>query len=429
MSMNRKLFLLIFCFTLFKYCHAQSWQSLGGGASFSVYALAVDSVRDELYVGGWFDRVGSTYVNGIAKWDGLNWHVLNGGVNSGGSVNTILIYNNEVYVGGNFDSIGGIAANNVARWDHSSWHPIGHGFNGTVFTLTVHMGEIYAGGNYSTSGINSANFLAKWNGSNWIDQGVGLTDPIWASVSYNNELIIAGVKSPMKWNGNSWQFIGTYLGSHVFKLKIVQGELYVGGRFARGNAPVIRYFSKWENNDWQVLPYPNVNNTLDPNVSDIIEYNGEIVITGSFKSPANIAKFNGTTYDSLSKGVSAAGNCLEIFRNDLIVGGIFNYAGNQVPGTSNLARWVLNTEIGETDDAERIIRLRINDDVISAIEIPESVYITGFEFEIFDLNGKSMESVSIRNGEKIYMKNYSPGLYLYRIIAGQKVFAGKFCII
>lgn len=55
-----------------------AWNPVGefrGG----VHSMVVDSVG-RLFIGGHFDSIGPTSVNGIAMWDGTSWHALDGGV-------------------------------------------------------------------------------------------------------------------------------------------------------------------------------------------------------------------------------------------------------------------------------------------------------------------------------------------------------------
>ncbi|REJ85280.1 MAG: T9SS C-terminal target domain-containing protein [Bacteroidetes bacterium] len=411
--MNRKLFLLIFCFTLIKYSHAQSWQSLGGGASFSVYALAVDSVRDELYVGGWFDRVGSTYVNGIAKWDGLNWHVLNGGVNAGGSVKTILIYNNEVYVGGNFDSIGGIAANNVARWDHNRWHPVGQGFNDNVNCLVLHNGEIFAGGSFNYSGTDTVLFVAKWNGSKWMCRGKGLTGDAITLFSNTSDLLAGGLFGSKIWLDTIWNTLGSQLGGKIYSYYNYGTELFTSGNFQTSTWPYKRFIAKWANNDWQTYTYPLTSGTLDPGIRSMTEYNGSLIITGHFNTPKNIGIYSPLTLDSLSAGISGPGLCLTTFRGDLIVGGLFSFAGNQVAGTSNLARWTLNTNIS-TLTPYQIFKIQYGNNSFYR-NIPFECISGNCQIEIYNLLGQKVNALVNNSRNQIFIPKTSGGIHLIRV--------------
>src|SRR5262245_23309508 len=59
------------------------WASLGGipGANGTVFASIMDG-SGNLYIGGDFTIVGSTFANSIAKWNGTNWSALGSGMNS-----------------------------------------------------------------------------------------------------------------------------------------------------------------------------------------------------------------------------------------------------------------------------------------------------------------------------------------------------------
>jgi hypothetical protein len=86
-----------------------------GGADGGVYALL--SEGNNLYIGGFFNRVGPTpdlYASNIAKWSGNSWEALGPGTND--SVRTMVMFQGQLYAGGEFDSAGGTKVNHVARW-------------------------------------------------------------------------------------------------------------------------------------------------------------------------------------------------------------------------------------------------------------------------------------------------------------------------
>lgn len=73
---------------------------------------------------------------------------------------------------------------------------------------------------------------------------------------------------------------------------------------------------------------------INGTVNAAIVFNGQLIVAGSFTSPANnIARWNGSTWTALGTGTNGVVHALTIFNNNLIVGGAFNNVGN------NIASW------------------------------------------------------------------------------------------
>lgn len=435
----RRLFLVYVVSIMCLRTNAQSWQSLGTGVDFSVYALEVDTVGDELYVGGWFTNAGGIPCNGIAKWDGTNWHSLNGGVNNGGEIRTIFYFNNEIYVGGSFDSIGGISARNIAKWDNVSWQPLGAGFNGYVMVIESFNGDIYAGGTFDSSGHQAINNIGVYDGNSWLPVGFGLDGGVFSLTSFGGNLIAGGnfnqsdtissLGKVAQWDGISWSKIGIGFNSLVRKLYTYGSDLYVCGDFYYTVPPYIRYISRWDGTAWQAHSFPGVTGALSPGISDMIDFNGQLHITGNFTSPRYVARYIGNILDSLGLGISFAGNCFEKYRGDLIVGGYFAYAGNQVPYTSGLARWVLNPGVDEENLDKKVIYIK-SYLTTQAISIQHVKQTSSFLFRLFDLQGRLITEIQSNSSEQLDLKIIPPGIYLYRIhISGYEVYSGKLLII
>ena len=86
--------------------------------------------------------------------------------------------------------------------------------SGEVHALIVHNGELVAGGIFSQAGGQPANGIARWNGTSWQPLGTGTTGGVYALVSYNGDLIaggrfysIGGVNTGQiaRWDGAAWQ--------------------------------------------------------------------------------------------------------------------------------------------------------------------------------------------------------------------------------
>ncbi len=164
----------------------QDWQAMPG-LDERVYALAMSG--DDLYVGGAFTWAGAQRVNGVARWDGSQWHALAGpdgaGVSGSSDVRSLAVVGDDLYVGGFFTRAGssssfagGVQALGVARWDGSDWHALAEpeGFPGLfgaffdgftvppgVLAMAAHGDELFLGGFFIQAGGRDANRVARWS--------------------------------------------------------------------------------------------------------------------------------------------------------------------------------------------------------------------------------------------------------------------------
>lgn len=262
-----------------------------------------------LYVGGTFTTAGPVLANSIARYEKSTgtWSALGSGITWDSTaaseypiVSAILVDGTNVYAAGRFPTAGGISVQNIAKWDGVTWTAMGSGFNGPIFSLVKHGTDIYAGGNFSSSGATSVSFIAKWNGSTWSALGSGVT------------------------------------GGHVNTLASINGDLYAGGYFAGANGTLLNAngIAKWNGTTWSTLGTGMTHPTTFPFVSSIAFYNGAVHACGTFDkaggvSASCIAKWNGSAWSALGKGLDAEARCLSLSGNKLFVGGRFTLAGGE----------------------------------------------------------------------------------------------------
>ncbi len=175
------------------------WVPLGEGINGDVYSMFFDK-KDNLYVGGKFNKAGEVKAYNIAKWDGNQWEYLgldslNNGVD--GSVWCISIDGDEIYVGGRFSKNGKTIISNIAKWNISTkqWLPLGKGLNDTVFDILIKKKSLYAVGIFTSSGEQILNRIARWDGKQWSSLGCGVEGEypqVKSIVSLGNDLYIGG---------------------------------------------------------------------------------------------------------------------------------------------------------------------------------------------------------------------------------------------
>ncbi len=133
-------------------------------------------------------------------------------------------------------------------------------------------GELYIGGDFDWyNGEVNLNSVAKWNGDSWQPIGTGfggglsyINDFEW----FEGELYAAGyfsengegeeAHSVAKYNGTVWVEVGQGLNRHnnsisgnVYDLIVFNGELYAGGKFDKSGGVDLKNIAKWDGESWQ----------------------------------------------------------------------------------------------------------------------------------------------------------------------------------
>jgi len=302
------------------------WSALDMGLTNSVVALAVNG--SDIYVGGGFTTVGSggTVVSGlnrIAKWNGTVWSSLDSGLNL--TVLSLAVSGTELYVGGQFTDVGfggtpvpGL--NHIAKWNGTSWSALDKGLDGRVDALVVSGTDVYAGGGFNGVGtggtvVAGLNVIAKWNGIAWSSLDKGLNNSV-LTIAFDGidvyvggdftavgagGIAVVGLNRIAKWDGTAWSPLDKGLGFIVRALAVSGTDLYAGGEFSAVGS-------------------------------------GGTVVAGLNK----IAKWNGTAWSALDKGLNSVVRALAVSGTDLYVGGDFTGVGSggtAVAGLNGIAKW------------------------------------------------------------------------------------------
>jgi len=135
-----------------------SWRALGryglhGGPGL-VTSMVVDTLRNILYVGGWFSWADGGVGCNLAQWDGRRWRFINQTPFSGGRP-YLAMYNNDLYMCSmhptalpNGDTVAGIM-----KWKGKEWEGVGarlttwDSTNGSTGVAAVYHDTLYFGGN------------------------------------------------------------------------------------------------------------------------------------------------------------------------------------------------------------------------------------------------------------------------------------------
>jgi len=107
-----------------------TYENIGGGISGpigkeTVYTMALDR-QGRLIIGGLFEKVGSTVVNNLARWNGLTWEAFGSGLKDGVIYALNADTNGKLVVAGGFYQAGGNVSQNLAVWTDLNylWFPL-----------------------------------------------------------------------------------------------------------------------------------------------------------------------------------------------------------------------------------------------------------------------------------------------------------------
>ena len=315
------------------------------------------------------------------------WHQLTGftpyGPGIAPGVSVLKVINGKLYIGGGFggecpdlpppNSYQGPGGNDIAIFDGTTWDSLGNGIYGLVHAIEYYNGEIYAGydgggsGSYACTGqywpnnnIPNTNSIAKWNGTKWLPVDSVLSSYPYdvLALQYENDLYIGGnFYNVSTDNGNAKSIIKYNLGAtdnmlggldlgvaanEVTSMVVWNGELYVAGAFKLAGSVHCNNIAKWNGTQWDSVGGGVDSNGMIMSLA-IDSINNILYATGYFESaggnPAHcVAKWDGNNWTALgippqwSNGFSAIG----LFKGEVYVAGA---APNNSPMDSTLIRW------------------------------------------------------------------------------------------
>jgi hypothetical protein len=355
-----------------------AWTTAPGTAALGlnqqILAVAVASNGD-VYVGGLFYRAGGVAANNVAKWNGTMWSALGSGITAAGSAFNLdpavfslaIAPNGDLYVGGYFSLVGSLRANNIARWNGSTWSTLGtgnttNGVSGDGFSLAiVHAlavapsGDVYVGGNFIAAGGQPANFVARWSGTAWSSLGTGPANGVYGVVSalvvapsgnlyVGGNITQAGGQPALrvaKWNGAAWSPLGMGLSQSgspyctVSALALApNGDLYAGGDMTIAGTVPVNHVAKWNGTAWSAVG-TGVGIAINNGVQALaLAATGELYAGGTFGQAgalpvANVARWDGTTWNPLGTGLNRAPTAIAIGPTGLVyMGGVFTTTGD-----------------------------------------------------------------------------------------------------
>ncbi|HRQ64795.1 MAG TPA: hypothetical protein PKZ76_08030 [Xanthomonadaceae bacterium] len=360
------------------------WERIDQNMGRGVDTLLVfdDGGGPALYAGGRFRRADGAPGEHVARFRNGTWSALPGNAEPNNWVTTLAAHNdgsgNALYLGGRFDRIGTTQVNYVAVHRNGALQGVGPGFNLFVTRLLSHNDgsgpALYAGGAFTQSGGQQVRRMGRWNGSAWTEVGGGMDAEVGtlASVQIGGEnLLVAGggfrsaggneAIAVARWNGQNWAPMGAGFGTStspgfVSGLAVFDGgqgpSLYASGAITRSGSQRIGHVARWDGNGWRPLMADSAAAGLAPDntaramaVYDdgngpALYVAGELFHVGDRPS-RGIARWTGVDWEPLAGGPDGGIRALAVHDDGsgprLYAGGSFQTVGGV--SMPHLARW------------------------------------------------------------------------------------------
>lgn len=452
--MKKSLFILLL---LFQHCicNSQDWINMGFTINRPPRTLYTDTISNLMYIGGGgFTYLDTSYVRGIAYWDGTTYHKMGYGIDFGGTPGNVLSikrYNNDIYVGGAFTAAGNQYSPNIAKWDGSSWSAIGA--NGSVEGMVAYNNELYVCGTFDSIAGIAAHGVAKYDGSGWVAINCPANMNSLSTIEiFNNTIYVGGIFSDStgssaqniaQFNGSRWVNVGAGipgLFASLFKLKVYHGDLYAMGRFYIGDGNPSASIMKWDGVSW--LNTGNGVGGINPTVTSCTILNDELYIGGSFLSagniPANkIVSWDGTrwcaSYALFNNNIDA----IEVYNGQLIAGGGFTkidgdtmyymakYVNGNFMDTCSINYYAGIEQL--SNNAELTIYPNPASDQLT-IELPDFLPKSSI-VSIKNVIGQTLQQISISVNEKkleLDVSGLSQGIYFIQLQTKDGIVSKKF---
>jgi hypothetical protein len=409
--------------------YSQQWNRLnnGGISGGGQVVMDLSVFKDSLCVMGGYSFVGGNAAQNFALYDSLNWRIILPSTVS--YAEHMIEYNGELILLGPFLNAGNnMTADNIAAWNGVTWTALTGGSatnNGTFHNLVIYNGDLIAIGPTMMNNVNGLNFVAKWNGSVWsgVSGGVtGGTTDAWSGCVYQNELYVGGrffaaggtpATNIAKWNGTQWFNVGDANAEVMYMVvDSVNDVLYTCGYYNVVGGVSATGISKYDGENW----YP-VGGGLDLCGGWALEmYQNQLYVAGCFLEASGdtsikyVSRFDGQNWKSLTTGVDAGVFDLQVYKDELYVGGGFTKTGDTV--VTALARWSYPLDSACSSMFADIL------------PHPDTLYLADAPFKFksgcygnSSLQWNFSDGFTSTAGQPVYNFNTTPGTYTIELIA------------
>lgn len=241
------------------------------------------------------------------------------------------------------------------------------GLGGQTHSFCEWNGSVYAGGEVFQADGGPIRGLAQWDGSRWLAVGTGVQllfgQPfvslarISALCEFNGDLILAGtfdraggqpVNHIARWDGTAFHPLGQGIvevgaDAEVRSLAVFNNELYAAGKFDTAGGQPALGIARWNGSSWSTCGSGLTNPPAQQGDGRSLLVRGtELWVGGEYSfaggvAAANIARWNGTTFQAVGAGLGGLVMSLADYGGNVCAGGVFDFSG-AVP-TGPRAMW------------------------------------------------------------------------------------------
>jgi len=332
------------------YYNGSEWEPFGPFPDPGIWSMV--EFDGDLWVAGIYGGIrnlsGQTLIGPydlVMRWDGDNWIPSKTDIN--GVPQTLIVYNDKLYASGYLGNNGG--TNVYLRvWNGTSWEALPDQPSGLIDAMVVHEGKLIIAGAFTKVGDSQIARLAQYDGNEWEAVGPVFTDFPTQLGSFNSSIYAGGLKyvdgGSIPWmkqlKDNEWIDIPN-LSSEPVSMSTYDDKMYVVLRNELGATYKPDKIGVWNGESWE-----HETELLDHRANGVIQYNGDIIIGGSFAQvqgewASGLAKLDGNTLTPYS-APEIYNNLVAIYAGaskggDLIVGGSFIRRGDRL--LANIALW------------------------------------------------------------------------------------------
>lgn len=331
---------------------AQQWQSIGP-RHFS--AGTVDNQSLNCFVKGDVPYVIYSDISDSSKlkleyFDGSSWNLISGLPTHSASYPSILVSGDSIYIA--YQDHSNDSKNSVILYDGSNWSYVdtaGFGSGESRFQdLIMHNGELYLAfeesiGSWNFQGVS----VMKYDGNGWSYVGPQFFTSNFSNQEslqpeikfYNNELYIVYTNAAssnsfneveiLKYNGNSWQRVGTNSfpkggpAGEEQSIDFLNGEIYVTYLDANSYKVSVQ---KFDGTNWSYVGNPGFSATVANN-PQLLAYNNSIYVAYGDLNQGNgelvVQYFDGTDWQYLGTNPSISADRVPLHKIRAASDGIY----------------------------------------------------------------------------------------------------------